>query len=426
MSEERATFIGTAALQEIATKYTKQIVMGGAHFRPDVYERMRIRVISGLQYKDVKNVMNRKGHTTVRKKVGDKVSSTLGYLEERPMVGRLSWNRYIDNANNYIEKAVFSEKDNSSYMYPASEEAFLAAVVNYGEDVFDCLWHGDETIPDDENNPKYSYRLYTGFITYLNNDIADARISVSNKNLVHVETIADPVNKDDISAWTQVVNFRKGWSQNLRNAREVLIYCSDSTGAAIATAYANRNNSYRVVQYLDNGNFRVPEWRNIEFCPESSFGIGDKLIATVPENFEYGVDTLNPETKISVRVGSDIDHADISFQVQSVQGTRVLNVNASHFCMTDGPLIPNDCAGDYVKDVFVVQVNDTNMGTVKVNDGEPNNTLSYTAGTVLKLKAEAKPTYEFVAWSNGQTKSEISVVTKGQPEAITAIFKKTE
>lgn len=425
MAKEEAKFIGIAALEEIATKYSSQIAMGGVHFRPDVYDRMRIKVISGLQYKDVKNVMNRKGHTTVRKVVGGEVKNTIGFLEERKMVGHLAWNHYVDNKDNYIEKAIVSGTDNVSYTYPMSELAFLAAVANYGEDLFDCLWHGDENIADDPKLANYYLRLYTGFITYLNKDVALGRISAANKNLVKIGTIEAPADKDDIAPWLEVEKFRNGWLSNLRNAKEVLIYCSDITGAAIASAYSNKNNAFQSVNYLDNGNFRVREWANVEFCPEPSFGVGDKLIATVPENFEYGVDTLDSRTSISVRVGSDTDHSDISFQVQSIQGTRVVNVNGSHFCMTDGPLVANDCAGDYVKDTFTVQVNDAKMGAVTVNDGAPDNTLNYVAGTILTLKATATEGHEFVAWSNGQTTTQIQVVTKGQPEGIIAIFKKT-
>ena len=37
-----AKFIGIEALETIANKYSPQIIMGAAHYRPDVFTRMRI------------------------------------------------------------------------------------------------------------------------------------------------------------------------------------------------------------------------------------------------------------------------------------------------------------------------------------------------------------------------------------------------
>ncbi|MDD3037904.1 hypothetical protein [Bacteroides sp.] len=425
MAETRAAFIGVSALEQIATKYTKQIVMGGVHYRPDVFDRMKILVSTGLQFKDVKTIMNRKGHTTVRKVVGKPVNNTIGYLEERKMVGHLAMNHYLDNKDNYNELAIVDGVDNVNYTYPLSEIAFQAAVANYGEDIFDNLWHGDDTIPDDKTNPKWHLRLYTGFITYLRQDIAMSRISKANKNYVEVETIGKPIDEKDPTPFNIFQNFRMGWSQNLRNAPEVMLYCTEETGEAIADGYGNsKGNNKSVIYNEEAGTFTIPGYRNVTFCPEASFGTGDLMIATVPYNFEYGVDDKDSRTSVSVRVGSDNDHTDISFQVQSIQATRVINVNSDSFCMSNGSLIPNDCAGDYTKDVFVVQSSDTTLGTVTVNDAAPNNEAEYTSGAVLKLVAAPTSTGEFVAWNTGEKTAEITVVTKGQPGARTAIFKK--
>jgi len=418
-----AKFIGIEALQEIATQYAPEIAMGGAYFRPDVFDRMRIKVISGLQFRSIKHVMNRKGHTTERKVVGKKVNNMVGYLEEREMVCHLAWNHYTDNKDNYIEKAIVAVDGSATFSYPLSEVAFNAAVADYGEDLFDCLWHGDDSIADDSTQPNHYLRLYTGFIPYLNEDIALSRISKERGNLVSIGTIDAPADVTDIDAWKEFKKFRNSWSQNLKSAPLVLVYCSDETGAAIFDAYANSKGNNREMTILDNGNYKVPEWRNVELCPESSFGIGEKLIATTPDNFEYGVNSLDSRTKVSVREGSDTDHDDISFQVQSIQGTRVVNVNPSHFCMTDAPLAPIAGAGDYTADTYSVVSSDATLGTVTVNGAAPDNTKGYAPNTTLTLKATATAAGEFVRWSNGQVADEITVVTKGQPDGVVAIFK---
>lgn len=419
---EKAKFIGTEALQEIANKYHKEIVMGAIHFRPDVFDKMKIQISIGLQFKDTRTMMNRKGHTTVRKEVDNPVRNTLGYLEERKMVGHLSMNRYIDNKDNYNELAIVDTTDNVTYTYPLSEMAFNTAVNNYGEDVFDCLFHGDDTIDKDASNKHL--RLYTGFITYLRQDITMGRINKAFGNYVSVASIDEPADTTDIEAWKIAKDFRSKLSSSLRNAPEVMWYCDEVRGAAMADGYGNSKGNNRGVIYNEDGTYRFPEWKNITVCPESSFGEGDLMIATTPYNFEYGVDTEDSRSSVSARIGSDTDHTDISFQIQSIQGTRVMNVNASNFCMTNGTLLPVGCAGDYTKDTYFVSVNDATMGSVTVNDAAPDSTIEYASGTALTLKATAKEGFEFVRWSNDSTTAETTVTTKGQPGAMVAMFAK--
>lgn len=417
-----AEFIGISALSEIAKKYEKEIAMGAVYFRPDVFERMKIKVISGLQFKSIKHVMNRKGHTTVRKVVGTPVNSTIGYIEEREMVCHLTWNHFTDNKDNYIEKAIVDVDGSADFSYPLSELAMQAALANYGEDLFDCLWHGDDTIAANANNAYL--RLYTGFVTYLAEDIAMGRISTTNGNLVSATAISRPTATSDISAWNAFLSFRDAWTQNLKNAPEVLVYCNDVTGAAIAAGYFNANGTHQKVDYVGNGNFKVQEFSNITFCPESSMGTGYKLIATVPYNFEYGVNTLDSRTKISVREGSDVDHDDISYQVQSVQGTRVLQVGANKFCMTDATLTATPGAGDYTKNTFDFMSNNTTYGTVAATTsaGSVTTGSEVAAGTVVTLTASAESGGQFLRWSNGQTADTITVAAPNQPFAIVAIF----
>lgn len=418
-------FIGTAALQSIADKFAPQIIMGAAHFRPDVFTRMRIKVETGVQYQSTKTILLRKGHTAQKKVVGESIESTVGFMVERKCITSLAWDRYLDNKDKYRENKQFDVKDNTKFNYPMSELAVMAIIANYGENIFDCLWHGDESISKDDAKKKY-LRVMDGFITYLNHDIEKGYINEAFNNYVHTEKIDAPVDKDDIAAYNEFVKFRSGWHQNLRNAPLVLVYCSEETGAAVARAYKNANGGYEGVRYLEDDTYKFAEWRNIIMVPESSFGKGDKMIATVPDNFEYCVDSLDSRNSVTVQAGSDKDNMDIYFQVQSIQGTRVLNIASSYFCMSDGSLAPNDVAGDYTEDIFVVSSNDETLGKVTVNGSAPDNTVGYASGTTLNLVATAESGGKFVSWSDGNTEATRAVITKGQPAGLMAIFAKSE
>jgi len=416
-NEMNPQFIGQAALEQVAIKIEPEIVMGPAFSRAGYFERMGFKVISGIQFKDIAYVMNRKGLTTVRKVVGKELNSTIGYLEERPMVCKLTWNHYTDNKRSYQENPVIAP-EGGNYTYPASELAMKAILANYGEDLLNALWHGDDELPEDNE-----LGLFTGFNTYLKRDLAKGRISTANGNLVACATIEAPATASDFGALTAFDGWYNGWNPKLQNQEKVLVYGTKETLFAIADAYANSKNQYKEANFLPNGNFVIPRYANVEFCPDNLMGTGDKLFATIPDNFQYGVDTENEDTFIGVKVGTDKDMGEIQFQVQSVQGTRVLNVNASVFCMSNGTLSHRSLSGDYTKDTFSVMSSDTTLGTVTVNGAAPDNAKNYNAGTTLTLVATAKQGAEFVKWSNGATATEISVVTKGQPEAIVAIFK---
>lgn len=419
-----ADFIGKAALQHIADNYSSQILMGAAHFRPEELDRMGFKVTTGIQFKDTITVMNRKGGTTRRKVVGQTVANTIGWLEERPLVARLTWNRYWSNQDEFIEKPI-PVPGSAEFSYPLSELAFKAIMANYGEDIFACLFWGDETYDkDDEQFGRLS--LFDGIITYANKDIMNGRISTAIGNLKHIDAFVAPDDSHDFAAWTIFENF---WTSEvhpaLKTAPAVKCLCSAETGVILANAYANKWHGNTGVQWLDNGNFKVPEYKNLEFVPSSFFGKGDKLMIYVDQNLEYGVNSLDSRNKILVQTDfSDKDALDVAFQVQSVQGVRIINPNPSHFCMTDGTLQEGIVfQGDYQKDYYAVSAYPAAGGTVTVNGTTPDNVKEYAANTTLALVATAKTGYVFDKWSDGNTSASRNVVTTGQPGALTAFFK---
>ena len=414
-------FIGKDNLQHIADQFEPQIIMGPAYFAPEELDRLGISVISGVQFKNTKVVLARKGGTTRRKVVGKEVSSKIGYLQERPLVAKLTMNRYVDNRDNYVETP-YQVEGSAEFSYPLSEAAFEAIMKSYGEDLYANLFFGDI---DNENVKGKEYlSLYDGFHTCIRHDIYSGLISEANGNLVKSETIDKPTSNDDFAAWTTFYKWYTGWSAALKR-QQVLVYVSTEVGMAISTAYTNKyHGNPTVVTTEDNGNFKLKELPKVTFVPSDDWGKGDRMLATIPGNLEYGVNSLDSRTKIVVQEGSDRDTEDIVFQVQSIQGCRVLNILPSVFCLNNGNIADLTVTGDYRKDTVTVTSNDTTLGTVQVNSTTPDNTKEYTEGTTLTLKATATGTGTFVKWSNGQTTEQITVVTTGYPEAYIAIFKK--
>lgn len=418
-----AKFIGVDALTELATQIGKNIVMGPAYSQPELLERMGIEVISGIQFKRIDYLLVRKGGTTRRKVVGTPLNNTAGFLREREMECRLTWSHFKANVDEFSDYPLGTDSRIGT-PYPISEAAVKAILATYCEDLLTNLFFGDvENEGKGDELEKLS--LFNGFHTYIAHDIADGIISEANGNLVECDAISVPTDADDSTPFDTVFAWYSKWNPRLRQQAKILLYCDHLRGSYIASGYANKFHGNVKVNYLPNGNFTVPEMPRVEFVPSDVYGTGDRLMATIPNNLQYGVDTLSNQTFVGVRVGSDEDMQEVQFQVQSKQGVRLMNPLASAFCMSNGSIEQNVVSGDYENALLTVAANDSAMGTVTVNGEEYTEAQEFAPNSIITLKATANSGYEFVSWSNGKTDAEISIVATGMPMAITAIFQAT-
>lgn len=412
-------FIGLENLTHIADQFTPAIIMGAVYYRPEELTRMRVKTITGVQFKKTDTILVRKGGTTRKKTVGDELNNKIGYLTERVLEAHLTWNRFKDNIDNYVETPLVSQ-DASTYTYPLSVIAFQAATATYGEDIYNNLWFGDS------KSVNSSMSLFDGFHTYLAHDVANGDICEQNRNLIKMsDTFANPTSNTDTSAWTL---FRATWnktSKGLRSAKEVLCYMSIETGIAISDAYSNAHYGNSGVVYTGDGNFKFPEIPNLTCAPSADFGEGQRIIFTIPDNFQYGVDSNDSRNKTYVQQGSDTDAKTVYFQIESIQGVRVMNIQPGAFAMTDGGIESANESGDYTKEVFVATSNNDTLGTVTAKIGGVNvdPTEEQASGTIVTLTATAAEGKTFSMWSDGNTANPRSYVTTGKPVYIQGIFK---
>ncbi len=414
----KSTFIGLEALREVANKVGSQIVMGPAYIAPDLVQRMRIKIISGVQYKQTETLLVRKGGTTRRKTVGKPNTNSIGFLKERVLVAKLAWNQFKDNVDNYVETN-FGTHANGDY--PLSTVATEAILKTYAEDLLSNLFFGD--IENENVAGKEALSLYNGFHTDIAEDVAEGIISTVNKNLIECDSITAPADAHDSTPYDIVLEAYAKLSPALRKQQEILVYCDVLRGIYIAQGYSNKYHGNAKVNYKDDGTYTIPEMPRVTFVPEDAYGSGDRLIFTIPDNFQYGVDTEENKEHVLVKLGSDEDLKDVMFQIESIQGTRLLNPLASAFAMTNGTIIENVLGGDYQNSKLILTVSDTE-GSVTVNGEAYDAEVEYAPNAPITLKATAKTGYKFVSWSNGKTDAEINIVATGMPMAITAIFEK--
>lgn len=429
MAKLPENFIGIDALTHIADQVSKEILMGPGYTDADDMDRLGIDVVPGLQYKRTLHIMLRKGGTTRRKDVHTKVNSESGFLKERTVTVKLAWDHYTDSIDRYVETVFGTDAQGQ---YPFSTAAVTAVLTNYADNLTACLWNGDISLDDGSESKsarEQALALYDGFHTNVKHDIEDGIISEANGNLVHCDAITAPADNDDSTPYDNFIAWHMKWDARLRKAK-TRVYMNEITANNIAAGYANKYHGNFKVEYEQGGNFKLPGLSRVTICPVADFGEGDRMYATIDKNFVYGVDTLNNQTFVGVKMSTDDDMRHIQFQIQSIQGAGIKNPFKYAFCMSDGSLATSEyVAGDYVDSNLVVTTVDTDGkadvdGKVTVNGANYTAPVPTSVNQILTLVAVDGAKNKFSHWSNGKTEKTLQLTATGMTMGITAIFKK--
>lgn len=424
-------FIGKDALQHVAEQVSKEILMGPGHTDAEEMDRLGIDIVSGVQYKRTFHILLRKGGTTRRKDVHTKVNSEAGFLKERTLTVKLSWDHFTDNIDKYCETVFGTDAQGQ---YPLSAAATEAVLRNYADNLTANLWNGDIDLDKGgENVPAHdqAMALYDGFHTCIKHDIEDGLISEANGNLVSCEAISAPADNNDSAPYDNFLAWHMKWDARLRKAN-TRVYMSELTAQNIAAGYANKFHGNFKVDYEVGGNFKLPGLSRVTLCPVADFGEGDRMYATIDKNFVYGVDTESNQTYVGVKVGTDDDMRDIQFQIQSIQGAGIKNPFKYAFCMSDGSLASAELvAGDYTNSNLVVTLAKANAqdagnidGIVKVNGAPYKDPIETSVNQIISLEATDGTNYKFVNWNTGSTEKKIQLTATGMSMGLTAFFKK--
>ena len=418
-----ANFIGIDALNEVAKQVFKNVVIGPAYADPAEMQRLGIKTISGVQFKRITHLAIRKGGQTRRKDMNPSINNTAMFLKERELTAKLSWWKGTDNIDRYCETVFGTDAQGA---YPLSTEATEATIKDFADDLFANLWFGDiDNDHEGATDEEKALGLYDGFHTIIKHDIEDGLICQANGNLQPCEAIEAPQSDNDSSAYDHFVEWYMKWDARLRRVN-TLVYMTPTKAMYIAQGYANKYKGNFKVNHTVGGSYTIPEMPKVTITPVEGFGVGDRMIATIPGNFVYAVDSEGNQTYIGVRVGTDNDQRDIDFQIQSIQGAGIENPLKHAFCMSDGPIATEEfVSGDFTAAKLVVTINQPSGVTgnkVQVGGKDYTKEQVFAPGTVIDLKAVPASGQKFVSWSNGKTTATISVTATGMPIGLTAFF----
>lgn len=378
------------------------------------FNSLYIHLIEDTEYERTQYIFRRKGGEARRYKPGSTLKSTLGFMEENKLICYQAWARYTENIQKFREKHPFSILGaNSTYDAPVSEFLIRNVGKQYAGDVLNNLFFGD--IEKDD-----ALGLYNGYWTIINGLINKGVISEQKMNLVKCEPMDDS-EQEEGENYDIFVRWTEKWHPMLRSAESVVVYMSPERKRQIIHSYFRKFTGLQS-QQGGSDSFRLLDMPNIELKADAIIGKGDRMIATVPNNLEFGLDQTNDWN--AVRVDHDQNDFNVLiFQIQSTQGTRILDTSATKFAVSDGTITQIfQLNGDYQKNSITAVANDASMGKVVLNPAKEE----YTQGETVQLTPTPEGGYEFKHWENGSTDNPRSIVFDGTPMTFVATFQATE
>lgn len=382
-----------------------------------VFNDLHINVIEDTEFERTKFIFRRKGGEARRYEPGKTLKSNLGFMEESKLRVVQAWARYEQNLQSFREKEPFSILgSNKTYNAPVSEFIIRNIGKQYAGDVLSNLFFGKEAL-----GVENSMGLYDGYWTKIDQFINAGAISKDKLNLVDCDPIDDDVETYDGENYDIFLAWVEGWHPLLRTAQDVVVYMSPTMKRRIIHSYMRK---FVGLQSPSAGtdSFRLLDMPNIELKASALIGEGDRMIATVKGNLEFGLDQNDDWSSVAVHMDQN-DFNVLIFQIQSTQGVRILDISGTKFCVSNGTIKPIDqLNGDYQTNTLTVTSNDATMGRVTV---DPQKT-EYEAGETVTLTPTAESGYEFVKWDDGATTNPRSIVYPGYPISLQAVFKATE
>lgn len=407
-------------VQTLTNIMAPDILQTPAIYNYDLFTQLRFKVLTGIEFKHTRVLSRRKGGITRRYDPADRdpnnYNPQIGYLEERELKTKLVWLRAFENLQNFREKEPFSILGtNGTYNAPVSEKIIRDMAVTSAEDIVANTIFGDGS-----RERTHPYSLFDGVDTLIAKEINEGKIGAANGNYLATGGFVAASAENQGEVYAKFKTFHNSLHPKLLAAKELIYYVSVETLEYIVDDYLKAYPGFQSgwANEGDIQKFRFFGLGNVTMIAHPIFGSGSRIIATVPENIEFGLDTLNDTNRVSM-TNDPFDLNVMIFQVQSNMGMRIKDTTAPYFAVNDQVNIPRDgILGDYTKSTITVSSNNETWGSVAISPVK----AEYTQGETVTLTATAETAGEFVKWSDEVTINPRTVVFNGAPAAYQAVF----
>jgi hypothetical protein len=330
-------------LQESAQRFDKDLKLLPVLKLREEMGRLGITLYPNVQNKDVATHFERKGGILRPYSPSGTINNAdVGKALESILEVKTGYASVKDNIKNYQTVMVGPDDllgKNITKKHPWEKTMLFAIGATFGEDLLDCLFPGSRN--EALNSP---IAAFDGFDTKIDAYITSGDIASGKGNYIATETITDPSDATDTTAYDQLLEFWKAANPSLRRANSRLLVPWD-VYMAYNAAFFNKFKYAPVVDQYQR-TFLHGSGNKCLLVPSDSMGTGDRIILTIAGNLHFGMNSQQDDQFIQVR--DPFEDPNIKqFWIQGDYGTRILSINSKVFQVNDGTPVANALSGDY-------------------------------------------------------------------------------
>lgn len=335
--------VDISTLQESAIRYDSDLKMLPITTLSEELGKLGIALIPNVQYKDIRTYFERSGGIMAPYSAGTLNNSNLGKAIEAVLEVQDAYASVKDNIRSYKTTKIGPDQllgKNTSKVHPWQKTMLWAIVSTFGEDLGDCLFGGTRnasgTTPKD---------LFNGFDTLLTTQVSAGNITVGKGNKYATGAITAPSDATDTDAFDQLRALYASAHPAMKRVNTIMMVNYD-VHEAFQQAHFNK---FKYAPKVDEYERTVLEGTGgkCKIVPSSFMGTGDRVILTIPGNFDFGMDSMKDQQFVQVRAPYE-DPNYVQFWIQGSYGVRINSINKKTLIINDGtPIHTTSFAGDY-------------------------------------------------------------------------------
>lgn len=343
-----AQVLDIAGLSREAKHYQPGLKTLPYHLLKDLLKKWGIRLLQVENEDIIIHFLRRAGLWKPYAPGTAEYNTQLAQIQESKLTLDMAYAAVKEHIDNYITKKVLNGVDlaGSGYLskkkHPLQQLITANMVLSATEDLIPALWFGKRDLAD-----KSPMGLFDGFHEKIDAKIVSGEIATGKKNLINTGAIIDPTTAGkETEAIKQLVAFVDGLNGFLR--ANAIIFMSRGTlrkaQDALENLWTNKDVKYAsVLEYIN-----AKTGSNIKAIhTDEALGTGDRIIATVAGNFDFGMNTFTDKDFVQIR---DIyeDPNELQLWIQAKFGTRIIITHRKVFAVNDQTqTAPSDFAGDF-------------------------------------------------------------------------------
>lgn len=337
-----ASAVTVSSLTESAIIYQKDLRHLPYAVLREELGRLGINLYPNVQHKDVITEFLRKQGIMAPYASSISISnSLLGKTRERVLELKSAYASVKDNVKNYKNTFIGANEllVNQTKKNPMEFDILMGIVRTFTEDLMDTIfggvYNGSGTTPLD---------CFDGLYALIDAEIIAGTIAAAEGNYHAMGSLAAPTSDSDYTAFNSVLAMWRAGDPMLRQ-KPSRMYMPWDVFSHVQDAIFNK---YKQKPTADDYNrFDLPgSGGRCLMVPCNFMGTGEQVILTVPENIDFGMNSLGDADFVQVRNPYE-DPNEVQYYIQGDYGMRIRSSHKKVFMVSDGASTPAQLSGDY-------------------------------------------------------------------------------